>query len=104
MSSGVERCDWICPICGSSCGGIKGHYGVHQCPKCYKNYCEWSKCPTNDNLDSHCSFRYTGENCYTIYGHCDNKDFDFDYESTKIYKSFKDYEKFLIKIGVITDV
>ena len=79
MSSKYERCDWVCPICGSSCGGVKGHFGVHQCPKCYQSYCEWSKCKLGVPF-SECTIRMSGESCYTIYGHCDNNDFDFDYE------------------------
>ena len=62
------------------------------------SYCEWSKCQTYNNSSLYCTFRYSGENCYTIYGHCTNKDFeDIDYESTKQHKSFRDYEKYFDK-------
>jgi rubrerythrin len=28
----AEQCEWICPLCGERCEGIKGHKGYHQCP------------------------------------------------------------------------
>lgn len=32
----VKQCSWRCPRCKTRCGGIKGHRGEHQCPRCYK--------------------------------------------------------------------
>lgn len=30
------QCPWLCPICGTQCGGVAGHKGKHQCRNHYK--------------------------------------------------------------------
>ena len=60
------------------------------------NYCEWSKCSSYNRIST-CTTKFCGESCYTLYGHCNNIDFDdnFDYESSETYKKFRKYEKYL---------
>lgn len=56
-----------------------------------KNYCDWIECKSLGR----CSMAFSGENCWTIYGHCTNEDFDdINYEDTNIYKRFREYEKY----------
>ena len=43
------QCDWLCPKCGSQCGSVSGHKGIHQCPIHYKKVYFCKECYVGSN-------------------------------------------------------